>query len=530
MTYTAGDGYEFEQYGGMEAMDYYLASAYFLQNGYVEYCYNKVGASLSSTYINEADDSYATLMYNDGWGELYIGYGKGASNLPKDTSEYQVKNPITTVTQVYSPNHNGMSYIFKLADGSFIIVDGGYGDPKDRTVNKMLANDSVTLFNTLAKLHGKKSGMHVRAWILTHSHNDHYPAFREFAKNYADKITLDYVFYSPLERSIGALGDPYFNDTLPDDVAKFDGATLCGVHTGMIFDIVDVQLEILYAAEMVYKDDTSVDFNESSTVFRVKNKDGGVMILGDIVEDSRKVDSCEWLIAAYGEALKTNIMQVSHHGVNQASVELYDLIAPTTLFWPCNDASDGAANLINDVRGGTTKQHLLCADYINEIILHSYGTATRPISHVAEKSATIDLLASDKAEITHQSDAASVTIKDGVLKYKVGGKDPQIIFTLTGVSTEEFNALRITVKATGFEKGQVRFNCGDDIIGEYSNNRKKSCGPQGINESGYHTMLVFFGNTEDFGGDLTSIRLDFGDTVGEVVEITSAELIYIDID
>lgn len=523
LDYSAGDGYYLEQYDSADLEEYYAARAYFLEEGYVEYSSNRVGDARSTTFLKD-DGTYATLMFNAGAEELYIGYGDNGDALPVIGGEYTVKN-VTTVTQGYSSNYNGMTYIFHLADGSFIIIDGGYGDPEERDTEKQLIDDSKNLFNTLAKLHGKKSGMHIRAWLLTHSHNDHYPAFSTFSKTYASYVQLDCVMYSPLERSRAASVDTYFNDRIAADVARFEGAKLCGVHTGMAFDMADVRFEILYAPEMVYKDVANPNFNNSSIVCRVKNSEGAMMILGDIQTDGNKATPSEWLITAYGDALRSNMMQVAHHGVEQATPELYDIIAASTLFWPCDDNW-----LIHDARGTTTKQHLLCAEYAVEHILQSYGNATRPLSYVAEKPETLDLLESDKVTVLRKSGVANLKLTDGKMVYKVADGDPQVVLALDGVSTGEYNAIKLVVKATGYSSGRVMFTCGSDVVGEFTSARTKNCGPQGVNESGYHTMIVFFGNTNDYSGDLTSIRLDFGETVGEIVEIVSAELYYLDID
>jgi glyoxylase-like metal-dependent hydrolase (beta-lactamase superfamily II) len=93
---------------------------------------------------------------------------------------------------------NGMGYVIRLADGSFIVYDGGY--------TKRLPE----LWNVLTTLNGGEEGIVIRAWLLTHAHGDHYAAFRAFAPLYADNVTLETVMISPVE--------PYKN-VIPSGIA-----------------------------------------------------------------------------------------------------------------------------------------------------------------------------------------------------------------------------------------------------------------------------------------------------------------------
>ena len=41
----------------------------------------------------------------------------------------------------------------------------------------------------------------------------------------------------------------------------------------------------------------------------------------------------------YGENLKSDMVQVAHHGGNGATEQTYTLIRPTVAFWPCDRAN-----------------------------------------------------------------------------------------------------------------------------------------------------------------------------------------------
>ena len=506
-TYVCGDGAVLEQYENMTGDNFSDACKYLRSQGFKEYCSDSIGNSLSATYIK--NDEYYTLLFANKSGTLYIEHSEsGATSLPEQNEEYDSVCE-TTVTQGYSKNINGMTYIVRLADGSFIVVDGGY------------SNDAENLYNTLVKLHGAKSGMRIRAWLISHSHEDHYPAFGTFADNYADKVTLESVMYSPVPEDVAAATDTYLNGAILDDIAKYDGAKAVTVHAGMVFKLADVTLEILNTPEYVYKDYATLDFNESSVVYRVKNDNGSVIFLGDCYSKVSR-----FLIDTYGEALKTEMMQVSHHGVEQATVELYDIIAPSLAFWPCNES------LLNNERGTTTKQYLLSNENIHEHIIHEYGNATRPLSYKAEPKETLQLITGN-ISLKGSAGTSGASLTDGTISYAVSGSDPHVYFALPDkISTEDYNAAKIVIKIPGASvyQAQFFFTCGDDELYKFNTTHKKDMGPQGISEDGTYTLIVYLGNTANYTGDFKAVRVDAGYEVGQTVEIYSIELFHIDID
>ena len=92
-------------------------------------------------------------------------------------------------------NAVGHSYVVSLEDGSFVVVDGGnnYNDAPLRLYN--------TLVGLYTKIYGTapttQSPIRIAAWYVTHSHGDHYGAFRAFlntyGKNGSNTVRLDYL-------------------------------------------------------------------------------------------------------------------------------------------------------------------------------------------------------------------------------------------------------------------------------------------------------------------------------------------------
>ena len=113
------------------------------------------------------------------------------------------------------------------------------------------------------------------------------------------------------------------------------------MHTGQKLYFRNVELEILYTHEDMYP--WSIEyFNDTSTVARIKtySTDGS-----GITKDMTPTSTSLWLgdaqmraskvmRATYGQYLKSDIVQVSHHGAVGCEWELYQLTDPTYLLWP----------------------------------------------------------------------------------------------------------------------------------------------------------------------------------------------------
>ena len=84
---------------------------------------------------------------------------------------------------------NGMSYMYKLSDGSAVIIDGGFNN-KDNRQNIM---DTLEKMGIAKTADGK---YHITCWIFSHGHKDHRAAFTGIGKNFGEQIALDYVMFS----------------------------------------------------------------------------------------------------------------------------------------------------------------------------------------------------------------------------------------------------------------------------------------------------------------------------------------------
>lgn len=287
----------------------------------------------------------------------------GGTSLPTMDPGLVNESGNTTMTQLQSPRNNGMGYVIKLADGSFLIVDGGYG------------SSATELWSALVDLNGSEENIFIRAWLLTHSHKDHYECFSSFASRYASNVTLETLMISPLSKEHSK--NQYLTKKVSKDISKFSGADILYVHTGMVFNFGDTTLEILLTPdEFLISEPTqdkfyteNLDFNSSSIISRIYNNDCRVIFLADCTEETALR-----LLLYYGDYLRSEMCQVSHHGVEDCPLIVYRFINASTYWYPCNLELFDAEGRYSDIR-----KAIVSSKSTKEIILHDQGRITRSL-------------------------------------------------------------------------------------------------------------------------------------------------------
>lgn len=320
--YTCQDNSVLYTYNGKTADDFAGVRTHYLQNGYSEYSHSEKAGNLFATFVKDGQMAHVYWLACNGELNLVLSETAGADLPPVASPEImQGETPVTVTQMRDSSNVNGMCYIVQLPDGSFIVYDGSY----EKRAKKVYAQ--------IEELHTGEGKPLIRAWVLTHSHNDHWPTFSYFAQNYADKVQVEYVMFAPIEETLAESqgGDNYFNAQAPLDIAKL-GAKAVYVHTGMEFSFGDFKLEILLASDDLYKVGNHGDnFNNTSTVSRIYLDDYSALFLADIGKEG-----AGWMMDVYGDYLQSDICQISHHGVEDVPLEFYEVVKASILYYPCN--------------------------------------------------------------------------------------------------------------------------------------------------------------------------------------------------
>lgn len=359
VSYICQDASVLSAYAGKTAQDFAGVYAYYVKEGYQLYSRTEKAGNTFATLTLGEKMVHIYWLAKSGELNIVLSETAGATLPPAQTPEIMQGDRQVTVTQMRDSSHvNGMCYIVQLPDGSFIVYDGSY----EKRASKVLAQ--------LEELHGAEGVPLIRAWVLTHSHDDHYPVFSYVCNNKADAVKVEYVIFAPIEKELAKQigGDNYFNTDLYADVAKL-GAKIVYAHTGMEFAFGDFKMEVLLAADDLFKvGDHNNYFNNSSLVTRIYTEDYSMLFLGDIGKEGTN-----WMQSVYGdEYLRSNICQVSHHGVEDVPLEFYEAVQAAILCYPCNKALYDQTD-----RHFEERMALEQRSYTKEILIAGVGQFTR---------------------------------------------------------------------------------------------------------------------------------------------------------
>ena len=511
-TLVTGDGMEFSHYDGSTEEEFELSTVWMFENGYTLYCERDTENTLSATYVK--GKAYATAFFRRGYNDLYLGFSsQGGETLPPRDLPYE-KVCETTVT-LPGLSGEGMCQILRLADGSFLVIDSGTASAGDE------------IYAELCRLNGSSENIRICAWLLTHSHSDHYGGFKTFLSNHRQKVDIDYVLYAPITRSVIDTMDSYnvswntidyyFNITLPYTMQLIPEATLVPVHAGQTFTFADVELQILFTPEYLYVSEIPVDYNNSSIVSRVVNKDGAAIFMAD-----NGAEASQWIAKTYDSELRSNIMQMTHHGMSTDNdLAMMKEVQASTYMWPCSEAK------FNKYWGLAciAKQYAIASA---ENLIHGCGSATRPLSYVGVREKGTEILAGQNVNVI--AHGVTLTASDAISYTVTNASDPYVCFE-TDLDTEKYNALRVKVKCREFKSCLLYWTSGDQTPMTFTEENSKPLGPQGGSmEDGYVTLIVYLGNGADFHGDITSLRIDLGTKKGDTVEIVSIEAYWMNVD
>jgi len=226
-----------------------------------------------------------------------------------------------TMTQI-SLEDFGLSYVVRLEDGRFIVFDGGWD----------FEPDADSLMRTL-KTQSEERPIRVAAWIMTHPHLDHYRCFAVMWEKYAASTPIT------VEKFIYNFPDPDDTENVPemarDDDVRFikkmqaciaeTGADVYKAHTGQVYEIGDVRMEVLSSPDDVFIVPVT-NTNPFSLVIRMSIAGQTILWCADSSFGSTKIAE------RYGTYLKADILQVPHHGFGGGTERGYALIDPVTCF------------------------------------------------------------------------------------------------------------------------------------------------------------------------------------------------------
>lgn len=303
-------------------------------DGFTVYAENEINDNLFTTCTSS--ETILNILYLAPHKEIRIIADRaGATAMPaREQDNKYTASTVSSVTQVgcefayggqtIADKQIGMCYIFRLADGSFIIEDGGFN-------NK---NDADRIYSQLVKLNGGPSNIVIAAWIFSHTHGDHVGAFYQFSDYYSSKVKIEtFILNTPSRTQYieAAYDTDSAAQTLLVKTRRFAGSTVSVAHPGQVYHIRNAELTVLYTYELLTPKPLTV-FNSSSLAIRIMLEGQSFMMLGDLYNDGNIE-----LATLYGKTLKSDFLQAAHHGATGGVHETYVLMDPTVVFWPLGE-------------------------------------------------------------------------------------------------------------------------------------------------------------------------------------------------
>ena len=231
----------------------------------------------------------------------------------------------------------GMMYMIKTADNKIIMIDGGHSSQLSATARKALVNYMREITGT-----PEKEKVTIAAWYFTHPHGDHVAAARDFLSSQRAAINLESVIFNfPSYQNESLSGDYDGNTfTLKSTINQYYPDVLYHkLHTGEKLSIGGVDMEIVYTHEDAVSTEGKTrlwEMNSASTVMKITIDNKTFMMLGDVYTAGANV-----IAPMHSKSyLKSDVLQVAHHGYNDMGTLYMRIGAPIALFPNAMTAKD----------------------------------------------------------------------------------------------------------------------------------------------------------------------------------------------
>ena len=230
-------------------------------------------------------------------------------------------NNKTILYQITETSKYMMSFVIVTRNNNAIVIDGGR--PLDMPLLKKYIG-----------------GRHISAWILTHAHEDHISGFvDEIEKNGGSDFDIEKIYYNfppySLIENRNVRNYEYYSEELNEMLPAFN----------KIEPQIHDKCHIVNQGESIVVDECKIDFiftfhdglynnvmNDASLVFKLTAPNKTVLFLGDLGPDAG-----DYLFRESRHLLKSDIVQMAHHGHMNVGMEIYAEIMPEACLWCCPD-------------------------------------------------------------------------------------------------------------------------------------------------------------------------------------------------
>lgn len=299
--------------------------------GFDEVATREINGHKFVTYLGETEYVYAYFTKDNSsikkLGTVKVVSGPKSSFATGDFTEGEEKyTPTVSIIGQETGINNGQGYVFLLPDGRFIVHDGG------------IYSAAKPIYEALKAAAPDPENIVIAAWFVSHPHGDHQWALESFLETYYGNKTVK------IQRAIFNYADAKMYDITNDKnsvtvenmykkLEQYSSDTqVIKAHTGQEYKLGSVNVEILYTMEDFLPG--NLDYlNTSSMVIRITIGGQKILLLGDSTTRSAPIMENMW-----GSHLKSDVVQLAHHGIWPGTVSLYEKIQADVLLWPTQDS------------------------------------------------------------------------------------------------------------------------------------------------------------------------------------------------
>lgn len=231
----------------------------------------------------------------------------------------KMKNEKTLMYQITETSHYMMAFVIVTKENNAIVIDGG------RSADMPLLKKYI-------------AERHISAWILTHAHEDHISGLvDELQKNGGADFDIEKIYYNfppySLIENKNVRNYEYYAEELNEMLPAFNA----------VEPMIRNRCHIVKQGESIQIDECKIDFiftfhdglysnviNDSSLAFKLTTPNKSVLFLGDLGPDAG-----DFLMRESKHLLKSDIVQMAHHGHMCVGLEVYAEIMPEVCLWCC---------------------------------------------------------------------------------------------------------------------------------------------------------------------------------------------------
>lgn len=361
------EGANVELYSNVDMDVFESYSVKLVNEGFAFYDSHLIQNNFHRTFYN--NDILVQLYYNGCDGSMRIVADENTT-LYKRKADTAFSRKSDSALFQFETDHSwidcGMCYIVKCADNNFFIIDSAHHYSRDdhNRIHKFLRERTPE---------GEKTV--ISGWFLSHAHHDHVEKFMDFLKAGFEDTVIECIYYNfptPEHRDY-----PAWTESDRDEVIKFSSfiSSISDIpkvtlHTGEHFYIRNLEFEVLLTHEDILPAYNIKNENESSTVLMMTVSGSKTLFLGDCGSAASEV-----LMNRYGDYLKSDIVQIAHHGHDGAPAELYELVNARAALFPTTQIKYDEDF---PVREGNRRAVELCDEYY----ISSNGTVEIKLPYV----------------------------------------------------------------------------------------------------------------------------------------------------